>query len=279
MLDSILSHEIETGSKKILPHWNQYVSTLKVYKEKVKKEFLYGPGYRSRIVNLLAYILNIVDLEYVNKKDDITAYIDYFQYIQDSLASIFDMSKTGYAYRNMFISKTVYSPNEYLIATEDVTHLNLLPWGKNWDEWKKIRCVHLWHCDSSEYTLNLFLDKIQFKWYQPKYAIFCIDPIILSMRYMKYCQDPTPEEDKGIFKFLHSYVMVELFEDLLDVWLFNQIVNIANCNNRDEVIFLKSTIPNNSNQYGYSGMRYEEASLEMFSILEDIKILKSLGNM
>lgn len=271
MLSSILSHEIDTGSKKILPHWNQYVSSLKFYKENIKRNFLRSPGYRSRIMNTLAAMLTILDWDYVKKKDDITAYVDYLQEVDVSVTSIFDLSRRGYAYRNMFVEKTIYSPNEYLVATEDVCHLGLLPWGKGWDVWKDIRCVHLWHHDSSEYTLHLLLDKIKFKWYQPTYAIFCIDPVILALRYKKYMEDEMPDENKGLHKYLHCHVMSGLFEDLLDVWLMKQITDISKCKSEEEVINLKNNLPNNNHQYGHSGMRYEEAALEMFHVLEDVK--------
>lgn len=271
MLRSVLSHEINTSSKKILPHWNQYVSTLKFYRDKTKREYLRSPGYRSRIMTTLAYMLTIVDWDYINKKDDLDAYIDYFQHMYESYAHIFDLSRTGYAYRNLFVKRTIYSPNEYLVAPEDTHHLRLLPWGLSWDSWKEVRCVYMWHHDSSEYTLNLLLDKLQFKWFQPTYCICCIDPIILALKYMKYMQDDTPEEDKGMHKFLHTQVMVELFQDQLDIWLLKQITDISKCNTEDDVLILKNNLPSNNYQYGHTGQRYEEAAIEMFNVLEDVK--------
>lgn len=263
----------------IIPQWESYIKDLQYQKNELKRRFLLNHGADTRAMRLLADMIGRLDFDYLSKqRNDIERFMYYFDIVGKQWDEIFRPGRTGRAYRHVFYRKQLFASNEYICSTEDIDYLKLLPLDRPWEEWKKVQPVHIWYHDSNEYTLNLLDDTVGFKYVIPNYAIIFIDSISLAFKYYKYSVSDIPEEEeKTRHNFLHRHVFSFLFEDLQNIWLFNQILGCAEIINGelDDSIIKKTYSPESDRQYGYKSARYE---LSMQRLIEKFQLIKD-GNL
>ena len=263
MLDNLKRYLVPVNPI-VVPQWVQHVENMKVRRDELRRRFMNDYGYSSRALRILKHVAGSIDTSYLKYQvTDFDAYRNYFSEFGDVADYIFNPTKFGKAYRNMFYEKTVFSTTEYIIPTNDVDHIKTLPLGKGWDEWKNVKPVTLWYHDSSEHTLDLLHNEVKFRHIQPTYSVTYIDSVALSMMWWKYSNLTTvPDEDKILEVFLHRYVFSKLFEDLEDIYLTNRIRNILTAIDND--------IPYD-NLYGYVDGRQKEADSRLGNRLQELK--------
>lgn len=253
----------------IIPQWTEWIKDdLEIRKRELRRRFINNYGYDSRALRLLKHIVGSIDLDYLkSQRNDFEMYVNYFSNFGTSADHIFNATKFGKAYRNVFYTKTLFTTTEYLIPTNSVDHIKTLPLGESWDVWQHVKPVTLWYNDSFEYSLNMLNDQVKFKYDQPNYAITFIDSIALSMMWYKYFKEPMiSDEDRTIHVFLHRYVFSKLFDDLEDIWLLNQVKSIAEHVDELDILNRVKSDP----LFGYTG-KQKEASLRLSTKLMDIR--------
>lgn len=266
---------VKKASPRSIPHWRQHLDNLKIYQRTIVERFQKAPGNESGAVKLLRHILNFTNYDELKKySDDFQRYRRYFVHIREDVKNIFDPVNTGLGYNNLFVSKEhMYPTVEYLLPVDDIDHIKILPFDEPWESWKNLKPVTLWHHDSPELCQNLLKDQIQFRYITPLHATLFIDVTTLSFMYFKFIEhQPDHMTQWASREFIHKYVVGNLFEDILEVWLTQQISAIAECNTRSDLdVLLRNNISSMETRYGYVGGRYSEASLELFNELQLIK--------
>ena len=273
------SRYIRRASPKSLPIYRQHIDNLKTYKNEHLNRFLKAPGYESYGMRLLRHILSFVNYTELNKlMDDYDKYNFYMRHIEDDLDGIFNPVRTGRCHFHHFLDKSVYMSNEYLTPTNDNNYLKILPFNESYNEWMKLSPVTVWYYDSTELSQHLLGNMVRFKYFQPIYSLIFIDSVMLVMMYIKYLKninyDGRRQEDlfDNQRKFLHEHVFSKMYNQTLDIWLFNQISELTDCETEDDVIRMcninKSLM---DNRYGYVGGRYMDGNLELFKELQKVK--------
>lgn len=275
MLSRLTDH-FHPASPKVFPKWTQYVDYLKLQKRVLKKRYLNSDVYEARCFHILKHLLKTMerDMEYLMlQQNDFSRYLNYFKEVAQSTYDTFAPARTGKAYRKAFYKKGLFATTEYLCPVPDVDHLKTLPLDKSWDDWEKVKPVHLWHHDTEEYTLNIFSGGIVTKYNPPTYSIICIDAVALMFKYYKYMtMDITGETIKTMHDFIHRHVLVHLMDDLLEVWLFNRINYISKLAEEGESVrSLVNISPMSDRQFGYVGGRYGEAMEELYKAMIQVK--------
>lgn len=262
MLDKLQKYLLPS-SPVIVPQWYQHLEELNVRKKEVIRRFNNFYGADSRALRLLKHVAGSIDLDYLKYcRNDFEAYRNYFSIFHTTADYIFNPTKFGRAYRKLFYHKNLYATTEFIIPTNDVDHIKILPLGRDWDYWSKLKPVTLWYHTSTEHSLNLYNDQVVFKYIQPEYAVTYIDSCMLGMMYYKYLNTDIITEEKTLHNFLHKYVFSKLFDDLEDIYLFNRITNlISDINTETEY----------ENTFGYVNSREKEANIRLLAKIDDIK--------
>ena len=276
MLEELYMHFHEANPR-VLPKWEQHIQTLQLQKNILTNRFLNIYSPESRGFRCLRQVLDQIDsaeIEYIFKQgNDFSRYINCFLPLQRNSNRLFQPVESGRAYRHTFISRGVYSTNEYICAVDDVDNLSTLPLDKNWEEWNKVQPVHLWYHDSQEYSLNLLQTKVKYTYTNPTYAIIFIDVIALLFKYYKYMTLDIPNEtEKSIHNFIQNHVYRFFFTDLQDIWLFNQLLICTNLTDSTENISsILDEVTLQNKQYGYLGGRHITAMENLMLALNDVR--------
>ena len=210
-------------------------------------------GHESAGVRLLRYILQFVDYNYMDSREDnYKRYTDHLRIIRRDINSIFDRIRLGESYHDLFFASNT---NEYLLPVEDVNTIINLPLDTDdWNIWKRVRPVRIWSHDSNELTMNILNDQVTFSEDVPIYAVVIIDIIALIMKYYiwnKYAKNNEPADVVNEIPqqlFMHKYVCCDMYQDLLDVWLLRNMIRVMQCSSIDEVFskFDSNTLQGNS---------------------------------
>ena len=90
-----------------LPPYQTYLKEQKHFISERYKRFQHQLGYSSPGVNLLRYVLQFADLDYLdNQSNNYDRYTYHLRFIHKDLIEIFDKSKRGDSYSNLFFNKT-----------------------------------------------------------------------------------------------------------------------------------------------------------------------------
>ena len=266
MLDYIAEFVKPNGSPRIVHPWVEYISNIATYIKYYNRRFMIAPEYETMGMQLLRYIINFVDYNWMTKNynNDYDRYTYYVRFIKEDLENIFDQVSTGRSFYNYFVNNNLGKVDEYILPCEDINTILNLPMNKSWEEWEKVRPVRLMDHGSSEFTVNMFNDRFKFSKISPEYAIITIDVIALIFKYYKYLTI-APENDpnnnaygKSDRRFIHSYVIIPMLKDLIDCFLINQI-DIVSKSTKEEIEQRTSLSLVYDIQFGFIGSRYQEA--------------------
>ena len=193
-------------------------------------------GHESPGVRLLRYILQFVDMEYMDSQvNNYERYSYHLRFIRRDLTNIFDRVKGGRGFRRLFFHSDVNMPiDEYLFPVEDLNSIVNLPLDtNNWEVWKKVKPLYFWYSDSDEYTIKLINDRVQYTSFPPHYVIELLDVVALAMKYYiwyKYQRNNEPDEEFALHNpqqlFLHRYVVCDCIWDLADNWIIHKLRQI-----------------------------------------------------
>ena len=189
-------------------------------------------GSENRATAMLRYILNFIDMEYMLRQpNNYARYLYHLRFVKKSIDESFDRVSRGRGYTNTFIAKSNYYTEEFILPADDTNVITNLPLETDdWNIWKKVTVVKLVGHDSSEYTINMLLDRLTFSEVQPNYTFIMIDSIALMLKYYSWYihgRESEINQEMAIHNpqqlFLHKYVMCDLIFDNLNVWLLNTI--------------------------------------------------------
>ena len=145
MLDKLQKYLLPS-SPIIVPQWYQHIEELNTRKKEVKRRFDNFYGADSRALRLLKHVAGSIDLDYLKYcKNDFEAYRNYFSFFHTTADYIFNPTKFGKAYRKLFYHKNLYATTEFIVPTNDVDHIKILPLGRDWEYWKSLKPVTLWY--------------------------------------------------------------------------------------------------------------------------------------
>lgn len=257
-----------------LPPYQTYLKEQKHFISERYKRFQHQLGYSSPGVNLLRYVLQFADLDYLdNQSNNYDRYTYHLRFIHKDLIEIFDKSKRGDSYSNLFFNKT----KEFLLPIADINTILRLPlYSSDWNDWKWVKPLRIWCTDSDEFTINILNDKVIYTNEQPNYAIELLDPIALVFKYYIWLKsqkalEPNQElvSETPALYFLHRYVMCDVVWDLGDNWLLRQLNNIVRFDSLTEFYQNINATPANR-QYGWISLRYIRAMSDIWSLVHDV---------
>ena len=251
----------------IIPQWNQHINELKLRKEELKRRFLNFYGADSKALRILKHICANVDIEYLDTlTNDYDRYLYYFVTFNNRNENVFNPTIYGKQYHHTFYKRTFFNTLEYLIPTGDNDYIKILPFDSTWDEWSKLKPVVLWYNDSNEFSLDILNDQVKYRFDQPLWATIFIDCCMLGMMYYAYLKKaPYIDDEKTIHNFLHKHVFSKFFDDLEDIWLFNQFKLVVNSVTEEQ------KIEEFNHLYVYQGGRQKEANTRLHNRLVEVK--------
>lgn len=271
MLDYIRSFILTPDSPRSVVSWIRYVKFLERSADMLKQRHFASNPIETKGMVLLRRILANLDMLYLQRKGlgDLDKYMNYLRFVQSDLDRQFSTVPAGVTYTNALISKKTLTTDEYYLAVDCVDYIRTLPWDKPWEEWKKLRAVRLWDHDSPEFTLNLINDSVAFAKKQPHYAFFTVDVVILAFQYMKFL-----EEEEGDNKtqqmFIHRYVINQLHDDLIDVWLLQQLEKSLTITDDAQIRDIDYNDIVVDGRYGWVGTQYREGLLALHQLKEQL---------
>ena len=271
---------ISVGDGRALPAYQTFLqSQTELVRQKAKRLYL-GIGHESPGVRLLRAVLSRADLPYLRSlSNNYDRYRYHLSTITDSLTDIFDHSDSGRAHRNCFFRSDQFTTDEFIIPTEDDRTFTTLPIAsETWEDWRKVRPLHLWSYNSDELSLHLLNDRLRFTAMPPSRAIILLDIVALVFKY--YVWDTTqrfnePESARELVDkipqqyFLHKYVIVPLVWDILDQWLVQQLGKLAAVDDPTQLDEFSASQLEYSKQYGPVSLHCARGFAELWHLLAD----------
>ena len=274
MIEFILPY-VQDKDARAIPSYQTYLKEQKNYILDRYRRFQHQLGYASPGINLLRYILQFIDLDYLNNQsNNYDRYTYHIRFIYKDIIEIFDKSKRGDSYTNLFFNQT----NEYLLPVSDINAIINLPlYTNDWNTWKLVKPLRVWCTDSDEFTINILNDKVIYNGEQPSYAIELLDPVALIFKYYIWLTnqkqfEPNQElvDETPALYFLHKYVMCDSVWDLGDNWLLRQLNHVLRFDNLTDFYQNLNSTPANR-QYGWISLRFVRAMNEIWNLTHDIK--------
>ena len=220
-----------------LPPYQTFLKSQKVFVTEQYNRFFKAFGYESQGISLLRYILQFVDMDYLDTQlNNYDRYRYHLRYIRKDLIETFDQVYTGHAKTDLFFTSKHFSTAEYLLPVEDLNAIINLPLDHDdWDTWSKVQPLRLWAYDSNEYSINIINDRVHFHEMEPSYAIELLDVIALVFKYYFWFKQQRLREEAIEIAvaapqqfFLHKYVLCNWCYDLTDAWLMNMFTLLMN---------------------------------------------------
>lgn len=250
----------EVQPPRALPQYQQFLNAQKQFIVKQQRRYLAAQGHESSGVKMLRFILQFVDIDYLDKQaNNYERYLYHLRYIRRDIENIFDRSSRGTSYRKLFFTSEPYLTEEYLFPLEDVNSIVTLPLDANdWSTWKHVRTLRLWAQDSNEFTIKLINDKFDFTSYPPTYAIELLDVVALVFKYYVWYKTQRllePAQELASFApeqlFIHKYVICDLTWDMANTWLLNNVNSIFDVPNKEDMVNYEHQNLQMESQYGY----------------------------
>ena len=233
----MLELNIDHMGTRALPPYQIFLRDQKTYVLNRYRRMLGAQGHESPGIKLLRYILQFVDINYLDtQSNNYDRYNYHLRFIRRDLMNTFDRVQRGHAYRQLFIRNENFVTEEYLLPVEDVNTITNLPlWSDRWEDWKVVKPLRLWAHDSKEYTINIMNDSVHFYDIPPNYCVELLDVIALVFKYYIWLKQQRKNEVATELAelapqqlFLHKYVFCDWCWDLTDAWLMNIFADILN---------------------------------------------------
>lgn len=276
MLDFI--KYIPTTSGRAIPAYQQFLRAQMRYVDRRYKRFQQAIGFESNAIRLLRFILNYLDLEYMDRQvNNFDRYLYHVRLVQEDIARIFSRVKHGAGYTNIFFKKeSTGSTEEFILPIEDVNTLRLPIHSEKWEDWVNIKPVILWYHNSPEYTINIMNDQFHFTEEAPKQAIVLIDTVALLMKYYVWFHEERKNEislDAAMQTpqqlFLHKYVMCNLVWDSTDIALFQWFNKIYDTDDVSD--FDSNNLKSSDSQYGWVALNSRIAYESIYKLINEGK--------
>ena len=259
MLLELLQPYMVEKEPRAIPKYHTYLGQQNVHLNKYYQRFYLQHGSMSPAVNILRYILQYPDYEYLDAQtNNYDRYLNHLKGLHDSIISIFDRSQREGSYRKMFYHNG--TTEEFILPVSDVNTIVYLPLGSNqWKDWWHVRPVRIWYNDSMEYTTNILNDSLRYTSDIPKVSHIMIDVHALLLKYYtwrntKMMTEPNLElvlADPKTY-FVHKYVMCPCIWDMANSWLLNIASTIIDIDSVDELkVFLMAISKSCDIRYGY----------------------------
>lgn len=208
------------------------------------RRFYAALGHESRGVRLLRYILQFLDYDYLDSRsNNYERYTEYFRYIRRDLMNMFDRVRQGRGFHHLFIEKSPFVCEEYLLPIEDVNTITNLPLDTNdWTVWRRVRPLRFWTHDSDELSMRLLHGQFGYTYFPPSYVVELLDVIALSFKFyiwLKFYRDKEIAQELAYEApqqlFIQKYVLCDLLWDQLDIWLLRNFYRLNEMYSVDEV--------------------------------------------
>lgn len=279
MIQMILPFVKDMEIKAIVPY-NEFLSSQKIFVKNKYKRLFGSQGYESSGMKLLRYILQFIDMDYMDSQvNNYDRYTYHVRIIRRDLIYIFDRVRRGRGYYNLFFDKNRFLTEEFLLPVLDTNSLIHLPlYSNDWDVWRKVRPLRLWSHDSDEFTVNIINDRIKFKGAPPSYAVELLDVVALVFKYyiwFKFKKDLEPEQElvKHIPQqyFLHKYVLCDLVWDLSNIWLLSNLNKLTKIKSINDLDYFDSSNMQVESQYGWISMKARRGYETLWKLLNDTR--------
>lgn len=233
---------IDHMGARALPPYQIFLKDQKTYVNGRYRRLLGAQGHESPGIKLLRYILQFVDINYLDtQSNNYDRYSYHLRYIRRDLMNIFDRVQRGGGYHNLFLAPNRFITEEYLLPVEDTNAISNLPLASNsWEDWRLVKPLRFWASDSKEYTINLMNDSVHYTGMPPGYCVELLDVIALVFKYYFWLKqqrmNETAEELALLAPqqlFLHKYVFCDWCWDLTDAWLMNIFADLLNSTEDD----------------------------------------------
>ena len=277
MIDMIIPfiRDIESHS---LPPYRQFLHSQQTFIQQRYQRFIASQGHESPGIKLLRYILQFVDLEYLNlQPNNYERYTNHLRYIRRDMMNIFDRVQRGRGYRQLFFAKNKFLTEEFLLPIEDVNSIVNLPlYTEDWNVWKRVRVLRLWTHDSSEYSLKTINDAVAFRTMAPSYAIELLDVVALVFKFFIWNKHQRHlEEAKELAEyipqqlFLHKYVLDGWIWDLSNIWLIQCLKKLMTVSSIDELSAFESHSMQTDQNYGWISLQARKGFEALWKFLYD----------
>ena len=278
MIDMILPF-VRDMEARAIPPYQQFLRAQHTFVANRYDRFLMAQGNESPGTRLLRYIIQFVDLDYLDQQlNNYDRYSYHIRHIRRDLMNTFDRVERGRGYKNLFFKKSSFYTEEFLFPVEDINSITNLPLDtEDWNVWKHVRPFRIWSYNSEEFTVNIMNDMVRFSSLPPAYAVELIDVVALVFKYFiwnKYQRDKEPAKELATFTpvqlFLHKYVLSPLVWDLADVWLLNMLNKIFDYESVDELGAMDSHSLQVETQYGWVALSSRLGFESLWHICHDV---------
>lgn len=244
MLSLILPFIKDAESRAIPPYQLFLKSQKALIQERYNRHYA-AFGHMTRATNLIRFILNQVDLDYMsNCANNYDRYLHHLRYINKPLTNVFDRAQRGRGYRDFFFHRNEFLTEEFFLPADDANVLYTLPLDTDiWDVWRHVKPIRMVANDGTEFNTNFINDSFHYKLMPPSYAVFIINVTALALKYWSWLRyqrlkekDTLNAEVNPQQLFVHKYVLCDLIWDSANLWLMNQITRLSE--------FVKTNPPN-----------------------------------
>lgn len=280
MIEFILPYVRQMDSRAIPPYQTFLKAQKRFIDEKYRRSF-HQLGYTSDGIKLLRYILQYVDMDYMfYQTNNYDRYTYHVRYIKRNLEDIFDRSRRGRGYYRLFFKqKGAKATEEFLMPVDNLNCiLNLPLHSEKWEDWKSIKPLRFWCCDSDEFTTMIVNDRVTYSAYQPNFCIELLDVVSLIFKYFIWLKEQRknePAEELAEFTpgnfFLHKYVMCDTIWDLGDMWLLRQLNRVMDLEDPIGLENFNSNELCKEQQYGWIALNSRRGFEAIYSLLHDVE--------
>jgi len=213
-----------TSQIRMFPLWTQYTHSLQPQQETLERRFQSlevlpeTPGSK-----LLSFILREADIPRLAAiADDFYIYSTQLQDIVDRHKNIFDLARSGKAYKGLFIHSHSTPTWEYVIPVDDNDWLKFFPMLQPYSAWEKLKPLQLWWHNSAEYTMDMMSGSLRFHQNYPSMVLWLLDIPTLVMKAVKWYR---MKQVQGVTypdlrEYIHTGVLNSIPDDCNHLWLY-----------------------------------------------------------
>jgi len=232
------------GTPRPLIRYYKFLKTVQKRIDLNKRQMTMSKVQTSPSLVFIKYLLQYMGEPRYLVDDIFKVYTQDISNASNMISRKFDTTESGVShYKNTFIKD---SKIEYFIPTNGIIgyDVNILD---NWNKWKDIQPIRMMVNDSRELNVDpqSYRSQLEYKSDQPTYSLFCIDSSALLMKYLVYLREyDIPFDNTIIDEFILDYVIAPLYDDVLNVWISNYLLDVMSDKEVDTSLI--STILNQS---------------------------------
>ena len=271
MLDLIT--ELKYMPPRALPKYHLFLKEQNKILIKQYRKFFDKLGHESNGIKKLIYLLQFVDLDYMDTQvNNFDRYYYHVHPLKRNLMNTFDTTNRK-GFKFLFFKNLEDITTEYLLPIDDIYSVINLPLETNdWKQWRKVRPLRIWANDSRVLSTRIINDKICYKHDSPSYCIELLDVSALIMKYYiwsRYYKKYEINQELVTYVpkqyFLHRYVLCDVIWDLANSWVTNVTSDLLSKNNRDEVLQYSHQLSEGLDlQYEYLVRSYETGLVNLW---------------